>query len=326
MREIDLNLLPVIIALIEEGSVSAAALRLHMSQPSLSTALGKLRRFFGDPLFVRTARGMEPTPRTVALLPPIRRALGIVTSEVLQAASFNPASSEKTLSIALSDLGEVVTLPSLVAYLSRAAPRMKVRSVNLPSAALERALELGDVDLALGCFPELKGHSFYQQRLYSHGFACVLRADHPIRDARLTTRQFERLGHLVVHAERGSEESFERFLAEHGIRRRIVLQTAHFMSVPPIVARSDLVATVPEAVGRAFASCSAIRMLRPPFDVPRFDVRQHWHRRVHQDPQNQWLRGVIHSLFVSAEQLMNRAAPEKSNRGVLRPHGSGTVQ
>jgi DNA-binding transcriptional LysR family regulator len=174
---------------------------------------------------------------------------------------------------------------------------VNVRSVSLPPTQLQRAMELGEVDLAMGYFPDLKGNNFYQQRLYAHGFVCLVRAGHPVKGPRLTMKQFKQLGHAVVRAEGRSQEIFERFLLKRGIQRRETLQTPHFMSIPHIIAHSDLVATVPMAVGTSFAKFMDIRLILPPFDVPQVDIRQHWHRKFHHDPQNRWLRGVVHTLI-----------------------------
>jgi len=295
--KLDLNLLPVLVTLAEHRSVSAAARQLGMSQPAVSSALARLRASLADPLFVRTARGMEPTPRALALLPPTRTALGIVDSEIVPAQGFDPAISEKKITLALSDIGEMVFLPKILQRLQAEAPGMTVRSVTLPVAQLERGLELGEIDLAIGYFPDLKGNNFFQQRLFSHGFVCLLRSAHPIKSAKLTAKQFMALGHAVVNAEGRSQEVFERFLQKQGIRRRVVLNTPHFMSLPAIVSQSDLVATVPLAVGVWFSSTARVRMARPPFPVPRFDLKQHWHRRCNADPQSRWLRTLVYSLF-----------------------------
>lgn len=295
--KLDLNLLPALVALSEHRSVSAAARHLGMSQPAVSAALARLRQSLDDPLFVRTARGMEPTPRTLALLPATRAALGIVDNEILPSQGFTPATSDKRITIALSDIGEMVFLPKLLQQLQTQAPGMTVRSVTLPVAQLERGLELGDIDLALGYFPDLKGNNFFQQRLFTHSFVCLLRTAHPVKAKRMTSRQFMSLGHAVVNAEGRSQEVFERFLQSKGIRRRVVLNTPHFMSLPAIISQSDLVATVPLAVGVWFSSTARIRIVRPPFDPPQFDLRQHWHRRLNNDPQSKWLRALVYSLF-----------------------------
>ena len=276
--------------------MSAAAHKLRMTQPSVSRALAQLRLAFDDPLFVRTARGMSPTPRAGKLLEPVRAMLGIVTSGVLQANTFDPATLDRTITIALSDVGEMATLPGILARLNREAAHVNVRSISLPPAQLQRALETGEVDLALGYFPDLKGNNFYQQRLYVHGFVCLVRAGHPVTSERLSLKQFKQLGHAVVRAEGRSQEILERFLLKRGIRRREVLQTPHFMSIPHIIARSDLVATVPVTVGTSFARFMEVRMILPPFEMPKVELRQHWHRKYHHDPQNRWLRGIVHSL------------------------------
>jgi DNA-binding transcriptional LysR family regulator len=295
--KLDLNLLPVIVALAEHRSVSAAARQLGMSQPAVSSALARLRASLGDPLFVRTARGMEATPRAMTMLAPARAALGIVDHEILASQGFDPATSDRKITLALSDIGEMVFLPKILARLQADAPGMTVRSVTLPVSQLERGLELGEIDLAIGYFPDLKGNNFFQQRLFSHGFVCLLRTGHPIKTHKLTARQFMALGHAVVNAEGRSQEVFERFLQKQGIRRRVVLNTPHFMSLPSIISASDLVATVPLAIGVWFSSTARVRMAKPPYPVPKFDLKQHWHRRVNNDPQSRWLRELVYSLF-----------------------------
>jgi DNA-binding transcriptional LysR family regulator len=297
LPKLDLNLLPVIVSLAEHGSVSAAARHLGMSQPAVSSALARLRASLGDPLFVRTARGMEATPRALAVLAPARAALGIVDHEILTSQGFDPSTSDWKVTLALSDIGEMVFLPKVLARLQAEAPGITVRSVTLPVSQLERGLELGEIDLAVGYFPDLKGNNFFQQRLFSHGFVCLLRSGHPIKAQKLTPKQFMALGHAVVNAEGRSQEVFERFLQKRGIRRRVVLNTPHFMSLPSIISASDLVATVPLAVGVWFSSTSRIRMAQPPYPVPKFDLKQHWHRRVNNDAKSRWLRGLFYELF-----------------------------
>jgi DNA-binding transcriptional LysR family regulator len=152
----DLNLLPILLALHDARSVSMAAQQLGMSQPGVSTALGKLRAAFDDPLFVRTSRGMEPTPRALALIPAARDVLARVQQGILETGAFDPATTTHTFSISLSDVGEMVFLPRIVEAMARHAPRASVQSVSLPPAQIERALETGSLDLAVGYFPDLK--------------------------------------------------------------------------------------------------------------------------------------------------------------------------
>jgi len=298
MNELDLNLLRVLVAIDEKRSVSAAAIQLDRSQPSVSSALGKLRTFFADPLFVRSGNTMQPTPRAVEIMGPVRNVLSRIGMEIVAAPSFEPFSNQKPVVLALSDVGEVVFLPAILQQLQRLAPATSLRSVSLPAEEVARGLEAGEIDLALGYFPNLKRHNFFQQTLFSDSFTCLIRADHPVKSARLSQKQFLQLDHAVVRAESRTEEVIERFLARRRIQRRVTLTTPHFASVPPIVEQSDLVVTVPVPLARYFSTVSArLRVVRPPFDPPRIDLKQIWHRKFHHDARNRWLRNLMCGLF-----------------------------
>lgn len=298
MRDLDLNLLRVLVALHERRSVSAAAIKLQKSQPSVSAALGRLRTFFGDPLFIRSGNRMQPTPRATEIMGPVNEVLSRIGMEIVASPMFDPAQTHQPVVLALSDVGEVVFLPSLIAELRKSAPQASVRSVSLPPEDVADGLEDGSIDLALGYFPNLKRHNFFQQALFSDSFTCLLRADHPVRSSRLTLPQFLELEHAVVRAESRTEEVIERFLVRRRITRRVVLTTPHFASIPPIVERSDLIVTVPEPLARYFATVSGrIRCVRPPFDAPRIELKQFWHRKFHSDARNAWLRNLVCRLF-----------------------------
>lgn len=298
MKDFDLNLLRIVVALYDAGSVGRAAQALGMSQPAMSAALARLRKSFGEPLFVRTAHGMSPTARTHALAASAREVLSRVADEVLSEASFDPATTTTTFTFALSDVGEMVFLPKILERLQHLAPHAAIRSVSLPPARLEQALESGETDLAVGYFPDLRSSAFFQQRLFTHRFVCLLRADHPIRDTRLTLEQFLALGHAVVRAEGRSQEILEKFLERKRIDRRIVLLTPHFMSIPAVIGKSDLVVTLPHAIGLFFSHTGAnVRIVEPPLSIPRIELRQHWHRNAHHEPRHKWLRRLVAELF-----------------------------
>lgn len=301
MKDFDLNLLRVVVALYDAGSVGRAAQALGMSQPAMSAALARLRKSFGEPLFVRTARGMSPTARAHTLAAGAREVLARIADDVLSEASFDPASTTSTFTLAMSDVGEMVFLPKILESLQREAPHAMVRSVSLPPARLEQALESGEADLAVGYFPDLKSNAFFQQRLFTHRFVCLLRADHPIRGRKLSLEQFLSLGHAVVRAEGRSQEIFEKYLERRRIARRIVLLTPHFMSIPTIIGKTDLVVTLPHAIGLFFSQADAnIKVMEPPLPIPRIELRQHWHRNAHHDPRSKWLRRLVAGLFTDA--------------------------
>lgn len=298
MSELDLNLLYVLVALDNSRSVSGAALKLQRSQPAVSAALGKLRGFFDDPLFVRTGNVMQPTPRGSSLVESAREILGRIGSDIVATPAFDPATCQRPITLALSDVGEVVFLPALLKNLRQHAPQASVNAVSLPAAQIANGLEAGTVDLALGYFPDLKKHNFFQQVLFSDGFVSLLRADHPVAAKKLSLKQFLQLEHAVIRAESRTEEVIERYLARKRIQRRVVLTTQHFSSAPLIVAQSDLIVTVPEPLARYFSNTSSqVRVVGLPFEPPRIDLKQFWHRKFHHDARNRWLRELTCKLF-----------------------------
>jgi DNA-binding transcriptional LysR family regulator len=299
--DLDLNLIPFLVAIEETRNVSRAAERLGVSQPRVSTALGRLRAHFNDPLFVRTSRGMDPTPRALALVPAAREALNRIERGMVDSRDFDPSTTTDTFSIALSDVGEIVFLPRLLQALSTLAPRANLRSVSAKHDEVERGLESGAIDLAVGYFPDLVSNNFFQQRLFSHRFICMMRRDHPLASGGLTLARYIECGHAVVRAEGRSQEILEHFLDKKRIHRRAVLETPHFMSLPFILSRTDLIATVPHAIGYAYvAEHASITLAEPPMPLPLFDLKQHWHRKVNNDPRTTWLRSVVASLFNDA--------------------------
>ena len=159
-----------------------------------------------------------------------------------------------------------------------------------------QALEEGIADLAIGYFPDLVRPGFYQQRLFRNSFACIVRSDHPRVGARLTREQFLQEAHAIVRPA-GRTHIFEQFMEKRRITRHVRADLAHFTSLLTVIAASDLIATVPLDIGHVFSQLANIRTLAPPFQPPAFDVKQHWHRRVHGDAANVWLRETVRELF-----------------------------
>jgi DNA-binding transcriptional LysR family regulator len=306
VQDFDLNLLPIAVAVAKTRSVTRAAQQLGMSQSAVSTALARLRGSMRDPLFVRTGRGMEPTPRAEALVSAAQDILMRVRDDLLRSDTFEAASSDATMAFALTDIGDMVILPRIFSALRAEAPRMKVTSFSAPPAQIESGLEAGSIDLGVGFFPDLNKRNYYQQRLYTNSFVCLLRADHPIEGHRLTLKQFLALDHAVVQAEGRSLEFFEQVLSRRRIRRNIVLRTPHITSIPFVIAQSDLVVTVPLPVATSFVRLANIKMIRPPIPVPRLEIRQYWHRKFHDDARNRWLRALVARLFVTARAEWER--------------------
>jgi DNA-binding transcriptional LysR family regulator len=299
-RSFDLNLLRVLLALDRTRHVTKAAESLDMSQSGFSSALARLRRHSGDTLFVRTSAGMVPTPRAVVMIQAATNALATVHEGVLAPPPFDPATAETEFRLAMPDLAEIVILPRLLAHLQKTAPNTSVRCEAVAENHLQKALADGEIDLAIGHFPDLSAQVHLSQRLYRHTFACMVRRGHPLEGGKLTTRAFVQLGHVVVISPSRTGRLFETLLQRRGIERRIVLRTSHHLSLPAIIESTDLLATVPLAVGVRFADVNAVQLVPLPFRPEMFDVKQHWHRRYQRDARHRWLRQQVATLFNEA--------------------------
>lgn len=306
VNHFDLNLIRVFDALQRNGHVGRAAIELGMSQPSVSYALKNLRDQLGDPLFVKVRHGMEPTARALELIPTVQSILTDVRERLLTSPAFDARTAQRTFTLAMSDVGEMVFLPNILKRIAKEAPLINVRTVSTDPGLLMAALQRGEVDLAIGYFPDLQGEDVFQQRLFRHTFVCLVRANHPAVGLRLTKRQFQMLPHAVVQAEGRSQEIVEQFLKEKGIQRREMLHSPHFLSIPMVVASTDLIVTIPAAVAEVFVRIANVRALDPPYSMPSFDLKQHWHRYQKSDPGNQWLRSLIFSLFAESPTAARR--------------------
>jgi len=310
MKTPDLNLLPIAFALYDELSVSRAARLLGMSQPAVSMALKRMRVAFDDPLFIRVPSGVTPTPRAHAIVRLARPLLGRLQEDLLRGESFDPDSSARTWTLALSDVGEMAFLPRVMAALRTRAPHCSIRSVSVPTSQLAHELEKGEVDLAVGYFPALSLKTVRQRRVSTQHWSCVMRSDHPLRSQPLTLAAFSAAEHLVVRAEGRSQEVLERFLERRRIKRNVALESPHFLSVPFLVSRSDLVATIPHSVALHFSCMSpALAGVAPPFEAPTFDLKFHWHRRFDNEARSRWLRDQLAEVFREDPTLPQPSQP-----------------
>ncbi len=210
---------------------------------------------------------------------PIRRVLQTVRLEILEQTAFDPASLSETITICASDVGELEFLPVLMERLAQLAPRASVRAVLRDPRALAEAMERGDIDAAIGYFPDLQATVFKQQVLFSHPSVCVVRRDHPLYANGITLEQYREARHLVVAQESRLHDPVDEALAEAGIERKVALTISHFVNVPPLIAQSDLVATIARPVATQQSRFYPIRLLEPPFPIPLLQIKQVWHRR-----------------------------------------------
>ncbi|MCG2592910.1 LysR family transcriptional regulator [Ramlibacter sp. XY19] len=294
---LNLQSMKIFMAVLELRSVGAAARSLAMSQSGLSSALAKLRQDLGDALFVSTASGMHPTTRAKELAAPMREAIQVIEQRILSKGRFDPATDEREFRLSLSDTAEAMYMPRALNAVTRVAPRVRLRSVSIPQPQLLRALSEGQVDLALGYFPDLKTSEFVRRKIGQHGFVVICSSANRqlVRDFSL--KRFCEARHVVVEAPTRTQGLLEVYLQKRGIHRDVALTTPHFMSLPEIIAATDLIATVPDAIADAFADLHRLARLELPFRSPVFDSHLHWSKSVNDDPANRWLRGVLVKAF-----------------------------
>jgi DNA-binding transcriptional LysR family regulator len=296
LRDVDLNLLVVFNRLLAERRVNAVAQSLGITQPAVSNALARLRRLLGDELFLRTSRGMEPTPFAEQLAEPVAYALGTLHSALNQRASFDPATSTRAFVLAMTDIGEIYFLPPLMELLARVAPHVSISTVRNAFANLKDDMEAGRVDLALGLIPDLKA-GFFQRRLFRHRYVCVFRKGHPLDKGRMTLQEFTNADHVVVVAAGTGHNRMDAMLDDSGVRRRIRLRVPHFVSVGHILSGTDMIASVPERFALRCAEPFGLTCVPHPAKLPEIAINVFWHAKFHREPGNQWLRTLISATF-----------------------------
>jgi DNA-binding transcriptional LysR family regulator len=291
LRSINLNLLASFDALREERNVTRAAKRMGVTQSAMSSSLAQLREIFDDPLFRRTAHGVEPTARALELAIPIRDGLRKL-QEALSPRRFDPRTAQRTFVIAASDYVEFVVIPPLLRRLSTEAPGTRVEVRPWGRHEVPAMLARGEAELSIG-FYESVPPRHHEEILFEDRYVCIVRAKHPQVGTKLTLARWLSLGHVLVSQSGEAVGSVDRALAKMGKTRTVAARVSHFLMVPTLVAGTDLVAALDERVARAFARPLALRVLRPPIPLPVGRIGQVWHEHADGDPAHRWLRDVL---------------------------------
>lgn len=296
IRSVDLNLLPVLDALLRHRSATLAARELNLSQSALSSALSRLRVLLGDELFVRTGRGLRPTPRADELAAPVAEILVHVRDRILQGEAFDPATSTRVFSLAHTDVGAYVLWPRIVRAVRQAAPGVQLRLQVLDMARLAPALAEDQVDLAIGSFPDLP-QSLFQKRLFDRRYVALVDRGHRLAGASLTLADFAQMPQIVVRGGWGVQEVIEQFLQQHQLRRQDVTELPSYLMVPPMLAGSPFLAVMPGQLADVFMAQGPFARLELPMATPVSTIRMYWHRRLQLDAGSQWLRALVADLL-----------------------------
>ncbi len=289
IRTLDLNLLKALDALLDERSVTKAATRLALTQPAVSSMLTRLRDSFDDPLFVRTQRGIIPTPRAQALATPVKRLLEEI-NQLLQSEKFDPTTATNTFTIAATDYALQAIIVPFMSLLHQHAPHARLSVRAIEDERIQTQLETGQIDIAL-MTPETTPADLHARRLFDERYVCTFRQDHPIIQQPITLDQFCDANHAIVSYLGGAfRGATDVALEAIGRSRHVSLSISSFLALIQILRTSDLVAVVPEKLVRHETD---LCVTEPPLVIPGFTKVAAWHERTHHDPAHQWLRSLL---------------------------------
>ena len=296
LKDMDLNLLVVFNQLFVERRVSRVAESLLLTQPAVSNALRRLRRLFGDDLFLPTPHGMEPTPYAEQLAESVAHGLGMIHCAVNERKLFDPLNSDRSFRVAMTDIGEIYFLPRLLDAMSRTAPGISLDTVRNTSVNLKDEMESRHIDLAIGLLPQLKG-GFFQRRLFRQRYVCMFRKGHRLDKRKISLQDFCAAEHVVVVSAGTGHGRVDDLLERQGIERRVRLTVPHFVAVGHILRSTNMIATVPERFAQSVAAPFQLAYVAHPATLPEITINLFWHAKYHKDPANQWLRSLIFDMY-----------------------------
>ncbi|MCU5775330.1 LysR substrate-binding domain-containing protein [Erwiniaceae bacterium BAC15a-03b] len=285
---VDLNLLTVLLVLHREGSVSRAAEKLHLGQPAVSGALARLRQMFNDPLFVRTARGMLPTPRAEALIASLSPMMEQMQQVLFQAPSFSPAQDRHLFRLGMSDWVENWLMPDLLARVASIAPGVNLQiNATDPFQDSER-VQADDVDVAISV-GESSAAGLIRESVRQMRFCTLWHPGQLALSTPISIDQFVAHDHLLVSYRGASQSMLDAQLAVQGRERRVRYVTPHFSSLPLMLMQMPALATVPQGVADGWISHYGLSSSEVPVTLPAFNLSLLWHKRRDNDPALQWL-------------------------------------
>ena len=296
LSRIDLNLLVVLDAIYTEGGITRAAEKLHLTQPAISHALGRLRRLLNDELFERDGRAMVPTPFARNLIEPVRRSLRSLEITLNEIESFDPAKSEKRFAIGVRDSLESTLLPPLMAHVSETAPNVEIAAIQVDRREMESELASGALDAALDVLLPVSD-AVRHARIAGDRMVIVARKNHPVVRTRLTLDGYLKLEHILVSSRRSGPGLEDVELSRLGLQRRVRLRCQHYFAACRVVSQTDFILTMPDRYARVANEQFGNRILPFPLEKPTLDVHLYWHSNVDNEPANKWLRKQLRSTF-----------------------------
>ncbi|MGJ8690307.1 MAG: LysR family transcriptional regulator [Gammaproteobacteria bacterium] len=296
IKKCDLNLFLVFDTIYTERNLTQAAKILAITQPAVSNALARLRKLFNDELFVRTARGMQPTPVADSIAQSVSEALSLLKSSILEREDFNPLLSERIFQFSMTDLAEALVLPRLIPLFEESAPNVSLQSYFVKRNELARNLSRAELDFAVDV-PVIEDPQLCHQSLMQDDYVCCLRHGHGALKKEFTLEAFLQLQHIHVSSRRKGLGQVDLALLKYDSERRIKLRVQHYRVAAAIVSSTDFSLCLP----RFLAEKYDLAILPLPFDVPQLDLHLYWHRQSDSDSAHRWMRESLITLFSSNE-------------------------
>jgi DNA-binding transcriptional LysR family regulator len=304
LRNFDLNLLIAFDLLMQEQNVSRAAERMFVGQSAMSHILQRLRQQLDDPLLVKTPTGMKPTERANALIDPVRAVLRDVERLIRTPEEFNPATSQRRFVIAATDYMDFLVVPSLVERIARQAPGIDIQIKRTEVPFPDNELESGDLDVVLGFEAILKPAGYLNcDKLFEDSMTCLIGDGFsPNEYDQLTLEAYVAMKHMLISRTGTRTGVIDEWLAERGLERRIALIVPHFLPAPFIVAKTDMLLSLPLRIAGQFVRLAPLKILPVPIDLPVYDLVMIWHPLREKDPAHRWLREQIMAVCPALDE------------------------
>ncbi|CAD7726524.1 PCP degradation transcriptional activation protein [Xanthomonas hydrangeae] len=280
----------------EARNLTRVAVQLGISQSSISQMIQRWRAAVGDELFVRSRYGIRPTEAALALRDKVQPLSDDLRLALSQPFGFDATRSDRVFKIHMSDIGQLVFLPRLISHIREVAPGVRLTVRNFGWETIESALGAGDVELAIGSLPMIRGR-VHARTLLAEKYVTVMRDKHPLAKTKLDLATFSAAEHLVIDSASSGHDLLEGLLRARGINRRIGLSVPHYSAIEEVLGSSNYLLTVPEIAASVLTRTSSSRVAAFPIKAPTFDIRVHWHERSRRDDGVQWLRSVLIELF-----------------------------
>lgn len=296
LAKIDVNLLYLFKLLYEHRNIKKVSEILDVSQSAISHSMKRLKNCLGDQLFYRVTSGLAPTPYAEEIAKTILSSFDAIEQSINLNLNFDPLKSKRVFNVSMTDVGEILFLPKLISHLATVAPDISIEIVWSGSDSIQKEMELGNIDLAIGLLPELKT-GFYQRRLFTQKYKLMLRKGHPLLSEKITKSSILNCKHISISSKDTGHGIIEKYLQNNHIDRIVASRLTHFIAVPYILSTSDFIATVPAKLDDTIENHFDVMTIDHPLKLPEIQINTFWHARMHEDAANIWLRGVIFDLF-----------------------------